>query len=174
VTAPHEQLFTTWLTRHKNLIYKVVNAYAVSSDDQADLFQEIVLQLWLSVPHFQGRARETTWIYRVALNTALVWKRTQRRKNKKLTINLPKLNEIADANDPPGACLATRELIDTVYQAIRTLPEPDKSIILLHLDGLTYNEMADVLGISPTNVGVRLTRARKKLAPLLKDLIDDL
>lgn len=77
------KLFKQWLGEHKGLMFKVVKVYAVSPEDQNDLFQQILLQLWSSIPNFQGNAEETTLIYRVALNTALVWKRGRVRKRRR-------------------------------------------------------------------------------------------
>ena len=168
-----EQLFERWLNDHKKLIFKVVNAYEASPEQQEDLFQKILLQLWLSIPRFQGKAKETTWIYRVALNTALVWRRGEtrrRKKHRRLIVHSISTSEI-HANTPGTA--TNQEILVQVYAAIRKLPKIDSSIVLLYLDGLSYEEMAEILGISKSNVGVKLNRAKKQLARLLKGLIDD-
>jgi len=168
-----EKLFNSWLDSYKNLIFKVVNTYAVSTEDQDDLFQEILLQLWSSIPNFRGNAKETTWIYRVALNTALVWKRSEKRKRKRFRTELLKVQNSRRAKNNNESS-NHKLVLEQVYSSIRKLSKPESSIILLYLDGLSYDEMADVLGISKTNVGVRLNRAKKNLAQLMKGLIDDL
>ena len=160
-----EKLFKQWLGEYDKLVFKVVRAYAVSPQDQDDLFQDILLQLWNSVPAFEGNASETTWVYRVALNTALVWKRTEKRKRSRRTFI--DFDEVIAASDKPTG---NDGLIEQLYYNIRRLEKIDGSLILMHLDGLSYDEMADVLGISKSNVGVRLNRAKKQLANLMKDI----
>jgi RNA polymerase sigma-70 factor (ECF subfamily) len=172
VAENRENLFKTWLDRHKNLIFKVVNTYAASSEDKDDLFQDILLQLWSSIPGFQGNAKETTWIYRVALNTALVWKRKIDAK-KPFKTEILETRQVSFTKDNCGELSQNNQVLKQVYDAVRQLPKSESSVVLLYLDGLSYDEMADILGISKNNVGVRLNRARKNLAQLLKGLIDD-
>ena len=167
------KIFEQWFGEYKKLIYKVVKAYAELPQDKDDLFQEILFQMWSSIPNFQGGAKETTWIYRVALNTALVWKRTEKRKKKRFRTGFLNIQEISPAKCDCDEMSRNQEVLDRVYDSIRQLPKSDSSIVLLYLDGLSYDEMADILGISKSNVGVRLNRAKKKLAQLLKGLIDD-
>jgi RNA polymerase sigma-70 factor (ECF subfamily) len=166
-----EKLFKQWLAEYDKLIFKVVRAYAVSPQDKDDLFQDILLQLWNSLPSFEGNAAATTWIYRVALNTALVWKRTETRKRKRHRTTVIDFNEVGVVNSDNSAC--NDRLIEQLYDNIRKLEKIDSSLILMHLDGLSYDEMADILGISKNNVGVRLNRAKRQLADLMKGLIDE-
>ena len=168
-----EKIFKRWLGEYKRLILKVVNAYADLSQDKDDLFQEILLQIWSSIPGFQGSAKETTWIYRVALNTALVWKRTEKRKRKRFRTEFLDIQEIPQDEGDCNELSQNQYVLNQVYDSIRQLPKSESSILLLYLDGLSYDEMADVIGISKSNVGVRLNRAKKKLAQSLKGLIDD-
>ena len=168
-----EKIFNQWFGEYKKLIFKVVRAYAYLPQDKDDLFQEIILQIWSSIPSFQGNAKETTWIYRVALNTALVWKRTEKRKRKQFRTEFLDIQEMSQDRGDCSGPSQHQHVLDQVYDSIRQLPKSESSIVLLYLDGLSYDEMADVLGISKTNVGVRLNRAKKKLAQLLKGLIDD-
>jgi len=168
-----EELFKQWFGRYKNLIFKVVRAYAESQQDQDDLFQDILLQLWSSMPNFGGKAKETTWIYKVALNTSLVWKRTEKRKRKRLRTEVLNIQEISQAKSDCDKSSQSQQILGQVYDSIKQLAKSESSIVLLYLDGLSYDEIADVLGISKSNVGVRLNRAKKKLAQLLKGLIDD-
>ncbi len=166
-----EKLFTQWFDRYKALIFKVVRAYADNLADQDDLFQEILLQLWSSIPNFNSACSQTTWIYRVALNTALSWKRGQTRKKKKRVI-MPDITEHAHIEQSYSSQMQNSALTQ-LYDAIRRLPKTEGSIIVMYLDGLNYDEMADVLGITISNVGVRLNRAKKNLTQLLKGVIDD-
>ncbi len=168
-----EEIFKQWFGEYKKLIFKVVMTYADLPQDKDDLFQEILLQIWSSIPSFQGSAKETTWIYRVALNTALVWKRTEKRKRKRFRIEFLDVQKISIAESDCDEVSQNQHVLDQMYNSIRQLPESENSILLLYLDGLSYDEMADVLGISKSNVGVKLNRAKKKLAQSLKGLIDD-
>ena len=162
-----EAIFKRWLTQHTGLVFKVARAFAPSDADRDDLVQEILLQLWRSLPHFEGKAKESTWIYRVALNTALAWHRSE---NKRRTAHSPlvAIEELPDPDDPVAR--EREELVARLYAAIRRLPKVDAALVLLYLDDLSYREMADVLGLSETNVGVKLNRARKTLAELMKEV----
>jgi RNA polymerase sigma-70 factor (ECF subfamily) len=168
VAADLETIFKQWFGEHKGLLYRVVRAYGNTAADQDDLFQEICLQLWLSIPRFEGKAKVSTWIYRVALNTALVWNRGEknRRKHRDRFITFAPQQQRNDSQP-------SQEIIERLYEAVRKLPKVDTSVVLMHLDGLGYDEMAQILGISESNVGVKLNRAKKQLAQLLGGLIDD-
>ena len=162
-----ENLFRRWLNEHLGLLLKVVRGCAQAPQDQDDLLQDILLQLWLSIPAFRGEAKETTWIYRVAFNTALAWQRGERRRRLKhesfITLDTsPRVQSSAVDSLPE------QELVDRLYAAIRQLPKVDASLALMHLDGLTYQEMAEVLGISENYIGVKLNRIRKQLADQMK------
>ncbi|MEI8290138.1 MAG: RNA polymerase sigma factor [Verrucomicrobiota bacterium] len=162
-----ERLFRRWLAEHPGLMWKVVRAFAVAPADQEDLLQEILLQLWSSLPAFRGEAKESTWIYRVSFNTALVWKRDEKRRQTKHEAFL-NLNIAPDVSSPDD------RLIEELYAAIRQLSKLDASLALMHLDGLSYREMSEVLGISENHVGVKLNRIRKQLAERLKGATDEL
>ena len=165
-----DQLFAAWLNRFWALVKRIAQAYAAKPEDQDDLAQEILLQLWLSTSRFQGNAREITWVYRVSLNTALVWRRGQLRRRKRFRIALVDPARLRARDCPVPQDNAVRQL----YCAIRQLPPADSSVILMHLDGLSYDQMAEVLGITSNSVGVRIHRAKKTLAELLKGVGDDI
>lgn len=161
-----ESLFKNWLTEHGGAVLKVARAYTLTTVDCQDLVQEILLQVWRSLPQFQGRASPSTWFYRVALNTALGWQRKERRRQ-------VRQQPILEVEDLPVAGLnsaqqvAQREVVERLYLAIRQLPKTDAALVLLYLDGLSYRQMAEVLGISESNVGVKLNRAKKVLGGLM-------
>lgn len=158
-----DKLFREWLDGHRGAVLKVARAYTLTAEDVRDLAQEILLQVWRSLPQFRGRASATTWCYRVALNTALGWHRKERRRQTRqrpLPDNLP----------APEA--HSTDLVDRLYAAIHRLPGTDAALVLLHLDGLSYRQMADVLGVSEGNIGVKLTRAKKALGELMKENTD--
>jgi RNA polymerase sigma-70 factor, ECF subfamily len=149
--------FKAWFENHQGLVYKVARSYASTPEDLDDLFQEIMLQLWRSIPSFKGDSRESTWIYRVGLNTALGWSRKERNRshteNKAPAFSVP----------TPASSLEHREKLEQVYEIIHSLPHADSSVLLLHLEGLSYQEISDVLGISASHVGVKLHRVRKRI-----------
>jgi RNA polymerase sigma-70 factor (ECF subfamily) len=171
-TADHELQFRQWLGEHTGLLLKVVRSFAEGPADQDDLFQEILLQVWLSLPNFRDESKPTTWLYRVALNTALAWKRGEkkrRRKHGSLSIF-----DVA----APGVTSAEAErndrIVDQLYAAIRALPPAKRALVVLYLDGFTYREIAAVVGISESNVGVSLNRIKKELAATITENGDEL
>ena len=172
MTRDRQAIFRRWFGQHQGLIYRVVRAYGRTPEDREDLFQDICLQLWCSVSKFEGKAKVQTWIYRVALNTALVWNRAKKKRRRRRRVMLD-LTDVADPRLDADSAHGDDEIVEQVYAAIRELPKVDSSLVLMCLDGLSYREMADVLGISQNHVGVKLNRARKKLARMLEGLIDD-
>jgi RNA polymerase sigma-70 factor, ECF subfamily len=163
-----ESLFKGWLTEHGAAVLKVARAYTLTTEDCRDLVQEILLQVWRSLPEFKGRASAPTWAYRVALNTALGWHKKERRRqvHQRPTLEIEDLP--ATVLDGPEQAVQS-EIVDRLYAAIRQLPKTDAAIVLLHLDDLSYRQIAEVLGISESNVGVKLNRAKKALGELMKE-----
>ena len=149
-----QQTFDEWLARHRGLIFKVVRAYAFTPHDQDDLFQEIITPVWNSIPQFRGSSAVTTWLYRVALNTALAWMRRERR-NRDRTQALDGSELVLET---PTRAPSPR--LDWLYEQIARLDHVDRSLTLLLLDGLSYREMAETLGITESNVGVKLNRIK--------------
>ncbi len=161
-------LFHNWLRDHSAAVVKIARAYTLTSADCQDLAQEILLQVWSSLPQFEGRASPATWFYRVALNTALSWHRKERRRQ---TRQQPLLvvDDVPATDQDSAQQAADREAVARLYGAIRQLPQTDAALVLLYLDDLTYREMAEVLGISENHVGVKLSRARRALGQLLNE-----
>ena len=168
-----ETIFRRWLDEHVGLMLKVVRGCAASPPDQDDLFQEVLLNVWSSIQAFRGEAKETTWIYRVAFNTALAWRRVERRRREGHETFL-KFDVSPQVQPSHVDSLAEHEIVERLYAAIRQLPKVDASLALMHLDGLSYQEMAEVLGISENYIGVKLNRIRKQLADQLKGATDEL
>jgi RNA polymerase sigma-70 factor (ECF subfamily) len=171
----HEQeaIFRRWLDAHLGLMLKVVRGCAAAPPDQDDLFQEVCLQIWRSIPAFRGEAKETTWIYRVAFNTALAWRRGERRRREGHETFL-KFDDSPQSQPSHAETLPEKEIVEHLYAAIRQLPKVDASLALMHLDGLSYAEMAEVLGVSENYIGVKLNRLRNQLAEELKGAGDEL
>jgi RNA polymerase sigma-70 factor (ECF subfamily) len=160
-------LFREWLQLHAGVVWKVARAFTQTPADQEDLTQEILLQVWSAMPRFEGKAKVSTWIYRIALNTALVWQRKERKRSNQIP-----LLEIEDlpggTNDPSLA--QDRELVEALYAAIRRLTRIEGALLMMYLDDLSYREMAKVLGISEDYVGVKLNRAKRTLTELMKEV----
>jgi RNA polymerase sigma-70 factor, ECF subfamily len=162
----HKLLFTNWLAEHGSSVMKVARAYTVTSEECQDLAQEILLQAWQSLPKFERTASAATWFYRVALHTAMNW----HRKDKPRRIRqhpLLEVHALAPATIDSAEQAQQRELVERLYKAIHQLPKTDAALVLLYLDELSYREMAEVLGISESNVGVKLNRAKKALNDLM-------
>jgi len=163
-----ESLFKSWLTEHGGAVLKVARAYTFTTEDCQDLVQEILLQVWRSLPRFQARASAATWFYRVALNTALDWHRKEHRRQVRQQ-SILEVEEVSHAGSDGAQQAIQREIVERLYAAIRQLPETDAAIVLLYLDDLSYRQIAEVLGISESNVGVKLNRAKKTLGKLLNE-----
>jgi len=148
--------FVEWLEDHRGIVVKVARSFATGRDVD-DLVQEILVRLWKSASTFRGESAPSTWIYRVALNRALTWQRDERARSVR-TRPVPQIADFAALDSEP----ATQRL-EQVYASLRTFPEIDRSLLLLSLDGFSYAEMANITGMSETNVGARLSRARTRL-----------
>ena len=171
--AGHDFLFQSWLADHRGIVVKVTRSFAFSPADAADLQQELLLQLWISLPSYAGQAKPSTWIYRVCLNTALTWRRSTARRENRIEPEAD-IARIAVEAASPADLAGERELLDKLYTAIHAMPDFDRALVLLSLDGLAYREMAEITGLTENHVGVALTRARKRLAALLKGVTDEL
>ena len=157
-----QKRFEQWMADHIAICYRVANGFAEGAD-RNDLMQEILLAVWKAIPSFRGQAQPTTFMYRVAHNTALTWLRGQRRYRKRV-----EHAEGISATEGVGCHRdAWAEQLETLYAAIRQLPELDRSLVLLSLDGVSYGEMASILGLSESNVGVRLNRLKQRLAKMI-------
>jgi len=149
-------IFQTWLKQYKALLFKIVRSYAFNEEDRDDLFQEIAIQVWRSVASFKQQSAVTTWLYRVALNTAIKWT-TKERKHQDRHESIDVSQHIIESHQPPDDRLAW------LYEEIAQLNEVDRSLTLLLLDGFSYREMSKILGISESNVGVKINRIKKHL-----------
>lgn len=160
-----QHIFKQWLNQHKVLIFKIVRAYGSTQMDQEDLFQEITIQVWRSIQTFRQESAISTWIYRIALNTAITWIR----KEKKYRSTSGTMENLPDILSPPH--IPVDERLTWLYTTIHQMDEIDRSITLLLLDGFSYKEMAAILGITVSNVGVKITRIKKQLILQAKKII---
>ena len=173
LTPAQAALFDSWLGEHRGIVAKVTRSFAHTAADAADLEQELWLQVWLSVPAFSGAAKASTWIYRVCLNTALTWRRGATRRENRIQPGGVQDHHIAPLPSPAEHA-DERELLEKLYAAIHAMPAFDRALVLLLLDGLAYREIAEITGLTENHVGVALTRARQRLAALMKGLIHEL
>jgi RNA polymerase sigma-70 factor (ECF subfamily) len=150
-------IFENWLQEHKALLFKVIRAYAFSESDRDDLFQEICIQMWRSVPNFREESAVTTWLYRISLNTAIKWTRDEQ-KHQEGRQPFENMEHLLQKNKQQQD-----ERIDWLYEEIRKLDKIDRSLTMLMLDGFSYKEMSGILGISESNVGVKIHRIKKHL-----------
>jgi RNA polymerase sigma-70 factor, ECF subfamily len=167
VDEDQKSLFMTWLGEHGSSVMKVARAYTLTCDECQDLAQEILLQAWRSLPKFEGKATAATWFYRVALHTAMNWHRKDKPRRSRQQ-PLLQVQALATEGSNSAEQAQQRETVEQLYQAIHQLPKTDAALVLLYLDELSYQEMAEVLGISESNVGVKLSRAKKALHELMK------
>lgn len=170
---PREARLKGWLAEHRGILVKISRVYAVVPADQAELEQEMALQLWRALPSFRTEAAPATWIYRVCLNTALTWRRDQARRTRELEPGVD-INQLRAPAASPAEAVHEREMLERLYAAIQALSEFDRALVLLMLDGLAYRDMAEITGLTENHIGVALTRARKRLAAQLKGVSDEL
>ena len=156
-----EHYFREWLEQHKGTLVKVTRSFANSPADFDDLYQEILLQVWKSIPRFKNESSSVTWVYRVSLNRAIAWKKKEDKQRNLIRILAETPFEATPANDKA-------QRIEEIYVAIRSLDKADRALILMSLDGLSYEAISKIAEISTSNVGVRLNRIRKKLSEHLK------
>lgn len=154
-----EQTYDRWLREHRGIFFKVLRAYAFTREDQEDLFQEMALQVWKSVPAFRQESSEVTWLYRIALNTALKWTRKAPPRDTAATSSASLL-QVADRYE--------NEQLNWLYDQIARLPKVDRSLMLLLLDGFSYREIAGISGLTENHVGVKIHRIKQQLAAAAK------
>ena len=159
----HKDQFLNILEKNIGIILKISRAYTTIAQDREDLINDITLELWKSFKSFNGNSKISTWVYRVALNTAMNYKRGKKHDSLFFSINefkkddsFPWLIEQDNSSD-----------IEVLYQCINELNEINKAIILLYLDGNSHDEISDITGISRTNVGTRISRIKEQMRNLI-------
>lgn len=154
--------FIQLIKDHEGIIYKITSVYASDREDQKDLYQEVVYQLWKSFGSFKQASKISTWMYRVALNTAISYNKKAKRGGMRVPIDLDLLNR-AEEIDP-----VKEERIKLLYQHIKKLSVIEKGIIVLYLEGKSHAEIAEITGFSKSNVGTRVGRIKQKLSVQIK------
>jgi RNA polymerase sigma-70 factor (ECF subfamily) len=152
--------FTRLLAQNQGLVHKICHLYANSEVDKQDLFQDITLQLWKAYPSFKGDSKFSTWLYRVALNTAISGLRKTSKKIKKEELKASHLN-IEDE-------VENNEQFIQLTEAIKKLDEVDRAFIMLYLEGNSYEDISDIMGITVNHCRVKMMRIRDKLNKLIE------
>jgi RNA polymerase sigma-70 factor, ECF subfamily len=148
--------FSSLVNENRGIIFKVCNSYCSNKADIEDLAQEIIFQLWKSYKSYNASYKFTTWMYRIALNTAISFYRKVKKRGN--TISLEEhLIEIADNNE------AVNQNINLLQQFINELKELDKALMILYLEEKSYKEIAEIIGITETNVATKINRIKEKL-----------
>jgi RNA polymerase sigma-70 factor (ECF subfamily) len=155
-----EKEFLALVYDYQNIIYKICRLYRDNKEDQEDLFQEIVYQLWKSYPAFKRESKVSSWMYRIALNTAIAIYRKS-----KISVDyyqeFPEHLHLSDEK-------SISENEERLFWALRKLNDSEKAVISLYLEDFNYREIAAITGLSESNVGVRLNRIKNKLKQILK------
>ena len=153
-----EHQFELLVREHKRTIYMVCYMFSHNKTEVEDLFQEVLIRLWNGFDHYEGRSSARTWVYRVALNTAINQDKKERRRIETVPLTVD-INPF-EAEDPKSQ--QVRKLHDLISQ----LELIDRSLVLLWLEGIPYDEIGAIIGITPNNVGVRLARIKEKLVQM--------
>ena len=152
-----ETVFTNLIREHQALLYKVTSVYTDNKQDQEDLFQEVVYQLWKYFDSFRQDSKITTWMYRVAMNTAITQLKKKKRRPDEQSITEVLIKHIDSIDE------VYEERLRILYKHLHHLNTLDKGLIFLLLEGKSYNEIAVITGLQSSNVGTRISRIKKKL-----------
>ena len=158
--------YTSSILPYAAIIIKICRAYTNTQQDFEDYYQEVCLQIWKSRNNFQARSEWSTWVYRLSLNVCMTLLKKQ--KNNRQRIASDKLP--SDISDEPRIFID--DSLEQLYDAIRQLSEVDRGVILLYLEEKTYQEIADIIGTNPNNIGVRIKRIKVRLKKILDGKIN--
>ena len=156
-----EKEFVELIRRYERVIYKVCYLYTTPDATLNDLYQEVLINLWRAYPQFRHECKVSTWIYRISLNTCISYLR--KTKNSLETIALTRDIDLQEEDDE------TQQMLRQLYCLIGRLGDLEKSIILLYLEEKSYDEIAEITGLTPTHVGTRLNRIKEKLKKMNKE-----
>lgn len=158
---PDHDRFLALIEEHKNILHKVAYSYCRNPEDRADLTQEMIIQLWRSFGRFDGRCLFSTWMYRIALNVAISFYRSETPRQRKTgPLEESTLEIAAPVESPEESSGEIREL----YRFINSqLDELNRALVILYLDDNSHDTIAEVLGISTSNVGTRIGRIKQQL-----------
>jgi RNA polymerase sigma-70 factor (ECF subfamily) len=167
-TPADEHKFLQLVNENRNRILRICRVYSWNSADQDDLYQEILFQIWRGLPGLREKQFANTWLYRVAINTALSFARKRASSSGRVVhFEHPDLTRTIESRQPTEEIADDR--IASLYTAIYKLDPLEKALIILFLEDLTYEQIAEATGITANNVGVMLHRAKKKLSCLMTE-----
>ena len=162
-----KEQFKDIIREHHAMLYKIGRSYTSEEADFKDLYQEMLIQLWKSMKRFKGKAKLSTWVYRVVLNTALTYKRNKKRRaftiGRVQTIPSTELESLPLPEDSSS----TEDRVELLYRCINQLKKDERAIILLYLENHKYEEIAEITGLSTNHIGVKILRIKNQLAKLL-------
>jgi len=163
-----ETQFLELVNGNRQKILRICRVYAWTAADQEDLYQEVLFQIWRALPGLQEKAHANTWLYRVALNTAISFVRKKNAGNRNaIPVAQEEMRELIEQRQP--LALERNPQIDKLYEAIGKLDKVERGLVTLFLEDLSYEEMAEVLGLNASHVGVMLHRAKKKLGQFMQE-----
>ena len=152
-----EEKFVRIIKQHEGVIFKITTMYTDNRDDQKDLYQDVVYQLWKSFDSFRAESKISTWMYRIALNTALTRLKKSKRMGNTISIDRVVMQQTDNYNPE------FEEKLKVLYTHIKQLNVIEKGLMLLLLEGKKYDEIAEITGLSPSNVGTKISRIKQKL-----------
>jgi RNA polymerase sigma-70 factor, ECF subfamily len=164
---PLETRFLALIDENRQRILRLCCVYARGEQDREDLYQEVLFQIWRALPGFRGQSRENTWLWRVALNTAISHVRKDAAAGRRAAV-VRDQSQVERAADPRGGTAAAELDFEALYAAIAQLDKVEKAVITLFLEEMTYEEIGSVLGMTAGHVGVLLHRTKKKLFRLME------
>lgn len=156
-----DRQFIAMIRQYERVIYKVCYLYGTPQCPLNDLYQEVVLNLWKAYPKFRHECKESTWVYRIALNTCISFIRKEK--------NAPEIVTLTQATDCMDEADETQAMLRQLYQLINRLGQLEKSIVLLYLEDKSYEEIAEITGLTLTNVATKISRIKDKLRKMNKE-----
>ena len=161
-----QQFFTEIIEQHKGILFKVARVYCPNENDRQDLIQEMMIQVWQSIHKYNGQFKISTWLYRISLNVAISFYRKNTTRANRFTVLNELTTEILTENKAE-----TEQQLNLLEQFISELKELDKALILLYLEDKTHTEIAEIVGLSVSNVGTKVGRIKEKLKTRFSQLI---
>lgn len=163
MSNPIESTFLKLVNQHKGILYKASRIYADSIEDREDLQQEILIQLWKSYQNFKGNSEFSTWMYRVAINTAITYLKKEKQRSKNHA-DTPRHFEVQQEDYNP----AKDKQLEVFYTAVQELNVLEKAVIFYFMEGMSHKEIGNNLGLSEGNARVKLNRTKEKIQQIIK------
>lgn len=163
--AEHQERFQELLEEHQGIVFKIVNTYCFVADDRRDLAQEIAVQLWRAFSKYDGLRPFSTWMYRIAFNVAISYVRSTTRRDRHV---VPLDEDLHDRSEDGTDAGVQEDRMRALQAFIAEQNELDRALLLLYLEDRSHQEMADILGLSPSNVGTKIGRLKQRMREALR------